>query len=131
MIEHQIASHGERRWQQWTDRGIFDAAGNLIEFQSVGRDITAQKNSEQALLESEAKFRAIFESNVIPLVYWHADGHVTDANDAYLRLVEYSREELKSGKLRWDLLTLPEDRRLAEQPIKELQSGRDNPTPYQ
>ncbi len=131
MIEHQIASHGERRWQQWTDRGIFDAAGNLIEFQSVGRDITAQKNSEQALLESEAKFRAIFESNVIPLVYWHADGHVTDANDAYLRLVEYSREELKSGKLRWDLLTLPEDRRLDEQAIKELQSGRDHATPYQ
>jgi PAS domain S-box-containing protein len=130
-IEHQVVSDGVRRWQQWSDRGIFDAAGKIIEFQSVGRDITARKESEEALLQSESKFRAIFESNLLPLVYWQADGRITDANDAYLRLIDYSREELHTGKLRWDLMTVPEDRHLDEQAIKELQNGKRAVTPFE
>lgn len=46
---------GENRWQQWTDRGIFDDQGVLIEIQSVGRDITKRKKSE---LEREILFHA-------------------------------------------------------------------------
>ena len=41
--------NGEIRWQQWTDRGIFDANGRTIEFQSVGRDITENKRAEDEL----------------------------------------------------------------------------------
>ena len=40
---------GEVRWQQWTDRAIFNDAGQLVEYQSVGRDISEQKRSEDAL----------------------------------------------------------------------------------
>jgi PAS domain S-box-containing protein len=36
-------------WQQWSDRAIFDEAGRLIEYQSVGRDITARKQAEERL----------------------------------------------------------------------------------
>ena len=38
---------GTRRWHEWTDRGIFDEAGRLSEYQSVGRDITERKRAEQ------------------------------------------------------------------------------------
>ncbi|HPQ78305.1 MAG TPA: PAS domain S-box protein [Synergistales bacterium] len=40
MEERAILSSGEVRWQRWHDRGIFDEKGNLIEIQSIGRDIT-------------------------------------------------------------------------------------------
>ncbi len=47
MYEHRvILPHGEVRWQQWTDRAIFDTQGNLVEFQSVGRDISERKEAE-------------------------------------------------------------------------------------
>ncbi len=47
--EHYVtAPEGETRWQQWVDRAIFDARGELTEFQSVGRDITEQKKAEAA-----------------------------------------------------------------------------------
>ena len=36
------------RWQQWTDMAIFDPAGRIIEYQSVGRDITELKRAEEA-----------------------------------------------------------------------------------
>lgn len=44
-----VMSSGEVRWQQWSDRAIFDKAGNVLEYQSVGRDITEQKLAESAL----------------------------------------------------------------------------------
>ena len=42
------APDGEIRWQQWTDRGIFDAQGQVLEYQAVGRDITDRKLAEEA-----------------------------------------------------------------------------------
>jgi PAS domain S-box-containing protein len=40
---------GEIRWQEWTNRAIFNEASGLMEFQSVGRDITDRKSAEEAL----------------------------------------------------------------------------------
>ncbi|MEA1948710.1 MAG: response regulator, partial [Thermodesulfobacteriota bacterium] len=46
--EHQVmAPDGEIRWQQWTDRAIFDDQGNASEYQSIGRDITEEKIAQQ------------------------------------------------------------------------------------
>jgi PAS domain S-box-containing protein len=54
IIEHRIIMPGgEVRWQQWCDRAIFDGQGNIIEFQSVGRDITDRKKAEAARLQYE------------------------------------------------------------------------------
>ena len=124
-IEYRVVSNGEQRWHQWTDRGFFDLTGRAIEFQAVGRDITARRNREEALRESEARFRAIYDLNLVPLVYWDAEGHVTDANEAYLRLIGYSREDLRSGMLGCNVLTVEEDRHLDEEAIRELASGHD------
>jgi PAS domain S-box-containing protein len=49
-IEHHvILPTGEIGWQQWSDRALFDEQGNLVEFQSVGWDITERKLAEEAL----------------------------------------------------------------------------------
>ncbi|MCK4269801.1 MAG: response regulator, partial [Methanogenium sp.] len=49
-IEHRIIMpDGEVRWQSWSDRAIFDEKGTVIEYQSVGRDITDLKIAEAAV----------------------------------------------------------------------------------
>lgn len=49
-IEHEVlAPNGEVRWQQWRDRGLFDAHGRIVEFQAVGRDVTDRKRAEEAM----------------------------------------------------------------------------------
>jgi len=59
-IEHRIVMPGgEIRWQQWSDRAIFDAKGLVIEYQSVGRDITDRKRMEWALHESNQKLNLL------------------------------------------------------------------------
>ena len=55
-VEHRILMpNGEIRWQQWSDRGVFDKDGRVAEYQSVGRDITDRKHMEQALGEANRK----------------------------------------------------------------------------
>lgn len=50
MYEHPVLAPGaETRWQQWSDRAIFDETGRLVEFQSVGRDITDRRQMEEEL----------------------------------------------------------------------------------
>jgi PAS domain S-box-containing protein len=56
------AWHGDLRWQAWTDRGIFDAEGRLIEILSTGRDITKRKRAEEALRESEEQLRHLADN---------------------------------------------------------------------
>lgn len=57
-IEHRVQiSDGMIRWQQWTNRAIFDEQAHIREFQSVGRDITDRKHAESALRQSEAAER--------------------------------------------------------------------------
>jgi PAS domain S-box-containing protein len=57
-----IMADGSTRWQRWVDRAIFDADGSLKEYQSVGRDITDWKRSEEAQRESENQLRTIMEN---------------------------------------------------------------------
>ncbi|MFO1424594.1 MAG: response regulator [Candidatus Competibacteraceae bacterium] len=53
-IEHRvILPDGEIRWQHWTDRAIFDEQHRIIEFASVGRDITDRKRAEEALQQAK------------------------------------------------------------------------------
>ena len=59
VIENRVHSgSGEVHWMQFVNRGFYDAQGRLVEIQSVGRDITARKEIEAALSESEAAARA-------------------------------------------------------------------------
>ena len=44
-----IMPDGSIRWQRWSDRAIFDKKGSIVEYQSVGQDITEQKRAEDAL----------------------------------------------------------------------------------
>jgi len=71
-------------------------------------DITPRKQAEEALRASEAKFRWLFESNLIAIFFWNKDGKITEANQAYCDLVGYSPGECRAGSLNWLDSTPPE-----------------------
>ncbi len=59
------------------------------------------------LAERESRIRRLVDSNVIGIVIWDIDGRLLDANDAFLNMVQYTREDLDAG-LRWYEMTPPE-----------------------
>ncbi|MBW4691144.1 MAG: PAS domain S-box protein [Lyngbya sp. HA4199-MV5] len=69
-----ITPEGEVRWHQWTDRILFGEQGNVVELQATGRDITEQKQAEQALRESEAKNSALLHAVPDFWIRHHRDG---------------------------------------------------------
>jgi len=61
-IEHRILlPDGTVRWHQWIDRAIFSESGTLVEYQSVGRDITEQKIAELNLQKTHDELLSAFE----------------------------------------------------------------------
>ncbi|MDD1663561.1 MAG: PAS domain S-box protein [Methanomicrobiales archaeon] len=82
-IRHRIIMPGgETRVQSWSDRGIFDAGGNVREFQSVGRDVTDVVKAEEALRESEQELHAIIQGSPIPQFVIDRDHRVVHWNRA-------------------------------------------------
>jgi len=60
------------------------------------------------LAEREAKIRRLVEANIIGIFIFDREGHILEANDAFLQLVGYDRDDLVGGRVRWTDLTPPE-----------------------
>ncbi|MCY3023350.1 MAG: PAS domain S-box protein [Planctomycetota bacterium] len=107
--ERVFAPSGEIRWQQWHNRAVFGADGTLTEYQAVGRDITEQKRAEEALRESEQKYKALVETTETGFLILDAQGKVVDANAEYIRLTGHKAldEILGRAVVEW---TAPHDR---------------------
>jgi PAS domain S-box-containing protein len=60
------------------------------------------------LAEREAKIRRLVDANIVGIFIGDLDGRILEANDAFLRIVGYHRDDLLAGGLRWTDLTPPE-----------------------
>jgi PAS domain S-box-containing protein len=96
-----------------------DASGKVY-FDSTIEDFTERKRAEEELKESEAKFKRLYDSNVIGVIFWDTAGNISQANSEFLRIVGYTEEEVLSGKVRWKDMTPPEYAPLDEKAIKEM-----------
>jgi len=114
-IDHRIIMpSGEIRWQRWNDRAIFDGNGRVIEYQSVGRDITETKLVEIALHESEKRFQQIAESAGEWIWEVDADGVYTYSNAMVYRILGYTPEEIIGRRHLYDFF-VPEDRKVLKE----------------
>jgi PAS domain S-box-containing protein len=60
------------------------------------------------LAEREARIRRLVDANIIGIAIGDLDGHIREANEAFLRIVGYDRDDLVTSRLRWTDLTPPE-----------------------
>ena len=104
--EHSLDLPGGTRWQQWTIRAIFDEHEHPVEFQGVGRDITEQKQAEQALQQSERNLMRQVDylntliDNLNELFYtYDQDACITFINKKSWEILGYHPEELLGRKI--------------------------------
>jgi PAS domain S-box-containing protein len=84
------------------------------------KELAERKRVEEALRESESRFRRLSESNMIGIMFWDLKGRITEANDAFLEMLGYTRDDLLAGKIHWDQVTRPENLSLDEQAFTEM-----------
>jgi PAS domain S-box-containing protein len=123
--------HSDRRKFDAEDERLMSTLGQfaslayqaLASIEDLKLQITARKTAEAAVRELanglEVKIRRLIDANIMGILIWNLDGKIVEANEAFLRIVGYDRDDLISGRLRWRELTPAEwrgadDRRVAE-----------------
>ncbi|ALF52140.1 histidine kinase [Nostoc piscinale CENA21] len=119
LLLHRI--DGSEIWVRISQ--TFTTNGNTTIIDGIIEDITERKYAQKALQESEARFRWIFESNVIGICFWDINGNITAANDAYLQLVGYTHANLETGDLRWTEISCSDYNEQDLRIIEELKQG--------
>lgn len=89
-------------------------------YQQLQTELSDRILVEKALRQSEGRFRRIAESGMIGIFAKSVSGSITDANDTFLQMVGYTREDLLSGKISWRLMTPANYQQLDEQKIEEM-----------
>jgi len=74
------------------------------------------------LADREGKIRRLVDANVLGICIWHLEGAIVEANDTFLHMLQYGREDIVSGRLRWTDLTPAEWREQDECAVAELRS---------
>ncbi len=121
-ISHRIIlPDGSVQWQRWSDRAIFDDRGEIVEYQSVGRDITGHKEVEEALRESEQKYRNVVEDQTEFICRFLPNGTHVFVNDAYCRCFHKTRDEIIGHRFAPDIPV--EDRAVIREHLHSLTPG--------
>ena len=132
--------HSDLRKLDAEDRRLMTSLGKfassayqaLVQIENLKFQIAEREKAEAEVRELarglEAKVRCLVDANVVGIVMWNLEGAVTGANEAFLRMVQYDREDLASGRLRWADLTPVEWRDHAEKAVDDLKAtGRFRP----
>lgn len=98
----------------------FNAAGAVISVLGMAQIVTERVRAEQEARKSEERFRRVFESNMIGLTFFRADGEVLEANDAILRELGYTRADFEAGLLNWRTSSVPGYEQVTEQALQQL-----------
>lgn len=119
-FEHSIAA-GERFSMKfrlrradgvyrWMDAGadpLRDERGDIVQWFGFCHDIDEQTRLYSDVAEREARIRRLVDSDIIGIVIWDLDGTLIDANDAFLKMVRYDREDVERG-INWFDMTPPD-----------------------
>ncbi|HYZ86025.1 MAG TPA: PAS domain S-box protein, partial [Bryobacteraceae bacterium] len=128
-VRFRRASDGEYRWFLVRAVPLRDRRGKIVKWYGVGTDIEDHKRAEQErqrLLQLEAdlaaKIRRLVDSNIVGVMITTFEGQIIDANDAFLGIVGYCREDLNSGRLRWTDLTPSEWQAATQRAVAQIRA---------
>ena len=97
---------GSVHWIEITATGIYDKYGNFVELLGISRDISARKQAEHALRESETRYRTLIEQSPDGIVTFDAETKkILSANERFAEMVSCSKDQLMTKELRDLVLT--------------------------
>jgi PAS domain S-box-containing protein len=72
------------------------------------------------LAERETRIRRLVEANIVGIFFWDFEGEILDANDAFLRMLGYDRQDLEEGRIRWTTMTPSELQSADQRGLEEI-----------
>jgi PAS domain S-box-containing protein len=116
---------GNRIWVRWSDRAFFGPDGAVVEYQSVGIEITDHKELERQLQESRDRFRLAVEGTRDGLWDWNLRTDDLWLSPRLKEMLGYSDEELPNDLAALRQILMPEDQETAQEQLhRHWQDGR-------
>lgn len=109
---------GEVIWYRWKSQPIRNDEGHFIEYQSVGEDITDEKNAEQVNLQSEHYLRTLMESIKLFAIIIDIQGNITFCNSHFLETTGWQKEEAMGKNFYDNFFTLKAANELKQELLK-------------
>lgn len=124
-VEPLDTRSGQREGRVPEDGRLLVIAQELTSEVQARAELAAQiersQRDREALARSEARLRRIIDANIVGIVFWKLDGSIVDANDAFLRITGFGRDDLRSGELHWTKLRSS----VSMQPMREARAHLD------
>src|SRR5882762_11840871 len=108
--------------ETFADQAVI-AIENARLFEAEKQRALALAHANRDLAEREAKIRRLVDSNIIGIFVWDFEGRILEANDEFLRMLNYDREDLVAGRIRWADLTPPDWRDRNNARIEQQKGG--------
>ena len=105
-------------------RSVFSPARIAVLKLLASQAATALENTRlyRDLAEREAKIRRLVDANIVGVLISDLDGQLLEANDAFLEMVGYTRDDLAAGLLRWTDLTPPEWQATSQRAVAQIRA---------
>jgi PAS domain S-box-containing protein len=113
---------GSRRWLEVQEVPVLDADGKVIAVEGVAQDITARKEAEEALRQSERQFRTTFENAAIGIAHVALEGQIRNFNRRFCEIAGYRPDEIL-GKT-CEEITFADDWKAERVQMRQLLEGR-------
>ena len=91
--------------------------------QRAEKALRSTTEAREAVAQSELRFRRVFDSNMIGLMFTREDGAIVDCNDYVLDMLGYTRADLRAGLLNWRVITPAEYLEVSQTALRELRAG--------
>ena len=100
MSTRTVTKDGRIITCEWFNTPLMDPDGRFVGVISLAQDITERMRAEEALRESEERFRGTFDNAAVGIAHKDADGRFLRVNETYCGIVGYTRESCSRGPSR-------------------------------
>ena len=102
-------------WFDLSHSPVHALDGSVAGIFSIGLETTARvlaelerSRADRALRQSEQRLKRVLETDAVGILFFDLTGTVVDANEVFVRMSGYTRDDIASGKLHWRIMTPPE-----------------------